>query len=372
MHLSYPNKTPKEEILNSNIRISFSKKLHRENNLIYGENIEVLKKLLHEENMEGKIDLVYIDPPFGTNAKFKIGNNRANTISSRKDDIIAYEDTLQGFEFLEFLRKRLILIKELMSKKASIYLHTDYKIGHYVKIIMDEVFGIENFKNDITRIKCNPKNFKRKSYGNIKDLILFYTKTNNATWNEIKDSYSTKDINNLFKKVDKNGRRYTTVPLHAPGETKNGETNKCWRGISPPEGRHWRSKPEILEQLEMDGLIEWSINGNPRKKIYADEKNGKKKQDIWLYKDIQNPFYPTEKNLDLIKNIILSSSNKNDLIMDCFCGGGGTLKVANDLERKWIGIDNSNEAINVTKKRLQKVDQSLFTTKLNYNLIETR
>jgi adenine-specific DNA-methyltransferase len=371
MYLEYPNKLSREDILKNDIRISFNKKLHQDNNLIYGDNIEVLKKLLYEKNFKGKVDLVYIDPPFATNTKFKIGKNRTSTISSSIDDNIAYEDTLQGFEFLEFLRQRLILIKELMSDKASIYLHIDYKIGHYVKIIMDEVFGIENFKNDITRIKCNPKNFNRKAYGNIKDLILFYTKTSNATWNDIKEKYTKEDLEKLFKKRDRNGRKYTTIPLHAPNETKNGDTNKEWRGIKPPVGRHWRSKPEVLEQLEADGLIEWSSNGNPRKKIYADEKEGKKKQDIWKYKDTQNPIYPTEKNLDLIKNIILSSSNENDLIMDCFCGSGGTLKVANDLNRKWIGIDKSNEAMKVTRERLNKKSEDLFIQEVRYNFIET-
>ncbi len=371
MHLEYPNKTVKEHVLKNDIKISFNKKLHQINNLIHGENIEVLKKLLYEENLKGKVDLVYIDPPFATNTKFKIGKNRTGTISSSYDDSIAYDDTLLGFEFLEFLRQRLILIKELMSDKASIYLHIDYKIGHYVKIIMDEVFGIENFQNDITRIKCNPKNFNRKAYGNIKDLILFYTKTSNATWNDIKEKYTKKDLEKLFKKTDEDGRKYTTIPLHAPGETKNGETSKEWRGVKPPKGRHWRSKPEVLEQLELDGLIEWSSNGNPRRKIYADEKEGKKKQDIWKYKDRQNPIYPTEKNLELIKNIILSSSDENDLVMDCFCGSGGTLKAANDLNRKWLGIDKSSVAIRITKERLKKKKEDLFSKETDYNFIKT-
>ena len=161
-----------------------------------------------------------------------------STISSCLDDETAYTDDLTGGDFLEFLRERLILIKELMSDRASIYLHIDYKIGHYVKIIMDEIFGSENFKNDITRIKCNPKNFKRKAYGNIKDLILFYSKSRNNIWNEPKEKFTKEDIKRLFKKTYKNGRKYTTIPLHAPGETQNGPTGGEWRGIKPPKGRH--------------------------------------------------------------------------------------------------------------------------------------
>ncbi len=221
-----------------------------------------------------------------------------------------------------------------MSEKASIYLHTDYKIGHYVKIIMDEIFGIENFRNDITRIKCNPKNFKRKGYGNIKDLILFYSKGKNPTWNEPRDDFAEGDIERLFKKTDENGRKYTTIPLHAPGETKNGKTGEIWRGMKPPKGRHWRSAPEVLEKLEKNGLVEWSKNGVPRRKIYADEQTGKKKQDIWEYKDAQYPNYPTEKNLEMLKTIISASSNEGDLVLDCFCGSGTTLKAGKRTRQK--------------------------------------
>ena len=369
MFLEYPNKIPENEILKRNINIEFDRRIKKQNILFFGDNFEILKKLLFEEGYKGKIDLVYIDPPFATNTKFKMGEDRVSTISSSYNDQIAYEDTLNGYRFLEFLRQRLILIRELLSDKGSIYLHIDYKIGHYVKIIMDEIFGIENFRNDITRIKCNPKNFKRDAYGNIKDMILFYSKGKNPIFNDPREPYSKEDIKRLFPKIDKNGRRYTTIPLHAPGETKDGETGREWRGIKPPKGRHWRSKPEILEELDKQGLIEWSENGNPRKIIYADEKGGKKKQDIWDYKDTQYPIYPTEKNLEMIRDIVLASSNSNSIVMDCFCGSGGTLKVATDLGRNWIGIDNSKKAIEVTKKRLESCKSNLFLNQMEYDFI---
>ena len=139
------------------------------NLLIQGDNVEGLNHLLFEKNLKGKIDLVYIDPPFATNGNFTITDGRATTISNSRNGVVAYSDKLTGQDFIEFLRKRLVLIKELLSNKGSIYLHIDYKIGHYVKVMMDEVFGIKNFRNDITRIKCNPKNFKRTGYGNVKD-----------------------------------------------------------------------------------------------------------------------------------------------------------------------------------------------------------
>ena len=132
------------------------------NLLIKSENIIGLNYLLNEIDLKGKIDLVYIDPPFATGGNFTITDGRASTISNSKSGDVAYSDTLVGDDFLDFIRQRLLLLKELMSDQGSIYLHIDYKIGHYVKIVMDEVFGIENFRNDITRIKCNRAGEKRR------------------------------------------------------------------------------------------------------------------------------------------------------------------------------------------------------------------
>jgi adenine-specific DNA-methyltransferase len=371
MFLEYNNKKKEIDILTNTdkVELDFVAGKKSINKLIKGDNLSILKTLLEDYKMGGKIDLVYIDPPFATNGKFRIGDNRANTISMANDEDIAYSDTIIGADFLEFLRERMIFIRELMSEKASIYLHIDYKIGHYVKIIMDEVFGKINFKNDIARIKCNPKNFDRRAYGNIKDLILFYTKSDNYTWNNPKSSFSENDIVNLFKKIDKNGRRYTTIPLHAPGQTVNGKTGQEWRGIKPPKGRHWRSRPEILEGLEERGLIEWSKAGVPRKIIYADEKDGKKMQDIWEFKDPQYPVYPTEKNIELLKFIIQSSSNAGDLVLDCFCGSGTTLAAAQELNRKWIGIDQSDFAIKAAQKKLASFPQGLFSGNKDYEFL---
>ena len=222
---------------------------------------------------------------------------------------------------------------------------------------MDEIFGIDNFRGDISRIKCNPKNFKRKGYGNIKDMILFYSKNKNFIWNYPTTKFTEEDIKRLYKKIDDNGERYTTVPIHAPGETKDGVTGQKWKGMYPPEGRHWRCSPDELDKLDDAGLIEWSKNGNPRKKNYAKDKikDGKPMQDIWTYKDPSKPIYPTEKNKDMLRNIILASSNPNDLVLDCFCGSGTTLIASNELGRNWIGIDKSNKAIDVVTSRFENI-----------------
>jgi len=363
--LLYKGKKKEEEILTDTVGIplyeigTFGQKCSFteaswSNMIIFGDNLPVLKTLLSNSNVKEKVSLVYIDPPFSTDQDFRGGNSRVSTISSSLEDEIAYEDTLVGAEYLEFLRKRLIFLRELLASDGSIYVHIDWKKGHYVKVLMDEIFGEEHFINDITRIKCNPKNFARPAYGNVKDMLLFYSKTISYIWNEAREKMRKDDIDRLFPKVDSNGRRYTTVPLHAPGETKNGPTGQAWKELNPPKGRHWRTHPDELTKLDKQGLIEWSSTGNPRKKIYADEvlKEGKKRQDIWEFKDSPYPTYPTEKNAEMLKMIIKASSNQDDIVLDCFAGSGTTLVCAEELGRRWIGIDNSRWAIEATLKRL--------------------
>ena len=376
MELVYTGKKNRDEILEDTPVAAFENLSEffsdASNLLIKGNNLEVMQTLLHNFHLQGRVDLVYIDPPFSTNCVYRHNKKRTSTVSASISDTVAYDDRLVGYEFLEFLRERIILIREMMADSASIYLHIDYKIGHYVKIIMDEIFGPENFRNDITRIKCNPKNFQRNGYGNIKDLILFYSKTNNFVWNEPSVELTEEDIKRLFPKIDGNGKRYTTTPLHAPGETRNGNTGKEWKGMMPPTGRHWRYDPAVLDSLDEQGLIEWSSTGNPRKIIYADDarKKGKRVQDIWEYKDPPYPRYPTEKNAELLKRIITTSSDPGQTVMDAFCGSGTTLIAASELGRTWIGIDKSQIAMDTVKKRFRPCERELFKTSADYTFIE--
>ena len=150
--------------------------------LIVGDNFYSLHALCRMPGISGNVRLVYIDPPFSTNSEFRAGIERTSTVSSSQSDDLAYSDVLLGDKYLAFLMKRFMLLKELMSADGSIYVHINCKIGHYVKILLDEVFD-NHFINDITRIKCNPKNFDRKAYGNQKDMILFYSKTDDYLWN---------------------------------------------------------------------------------------------------------------------------------------------------------------------------------------------
>lgn len=363
--LQYKDKEDLKSVINTPPQVTLKQiksfgqaRLDKWNNmLIFGDNLQALRTLIREPNVGGKVRLIYIDPPFATYQEFKSGESRTSTISYSPEDERAYEDKLIGAEYIEFLRKRIVLLREILSDDGTIYVHIDWKMGHYVKVLMDEIFGQEKFINDITRIKCNPKNFERKGYGNLKDMILFYSKSNHYVWNEPREEMSEEDIKRLFPKTDKDGKRYTTTPLHAPGETRNGPTGQLWKGLRPPKGRHWRYLPEELNRLDEQGLIEWSSTGNPRKKIYADEvlAKGKKRQDIWEFKDPPYPTYPTEKNLEMLRTIIEASSNPDDLVLDCFVGSGTTLVAAEETGRRWIGIDNSKVAIEVCLKRLNSV-----------------
>ena len=349
----------------TNSRQKQSAKVDIKNRLIFGDNLTALRRLLNDKLIAGNIRLIYIDPPFATNQEFTWDEERTSTISRSNGNEVAYRDNLIGDNYLNFLQKRLVLLREILADDGSIYVHIDYKIGHYVKVMMDKIFGKERFINDITRIKCNPKNFERRGFGNIKDLILFYSKNKNYIWKEQREQWSKNEINKLYPKIDKkDGRRYTTTPLHAPGETANGVTGQSWKGIKPPIGRHWRYKPEKLSRLDAAGLIEWSSTNNPRLKIYADEAvaKGKKRQDIWEFKDPPYPEYPTEKNLDMLELIIESSSNPGDIVLDCFAGSGTTLVAAQKLNRHWIGIDNSQIAMRIIKRRL-----SDYYDLFNYN-----
>lgn len=347
-YLDYYKKSSESDILNSNFN-GYFKRINEqeektENKFIFGDNLYVLKSLI--PIYKSKIDLIYIDPPFGT------GQNFSNISEEH-----AYSDKLVNSEFLEFLRKRLFLLRELLSENGSIYLHIDKKIGHYVKIIMDEVFGYDNFINDITRIKCNPKNFSRNAYGNYSDMILFYAKNRDKNiWNEVKEPLTKEEEIENFPKVHEIYGRYTTNPIHAPGVTLDGDTGKEWMGIKPPKGRHWRYSREELTRLNDLGLIEWSENGNPRKMVFANNHKGKKIQDVWIFKDkgLSYVDYPTQKNHDLLKRIIINSSNKDSIVLDAFAGSGSTLFVANTLKRRWIGIDNSTQSFTTIKNNFER------------------
>ncbi|MEG3967785.1 site-specific DNA-methyltransferase [Microcoleus sp. T2B6] len=353
---SYPGKVPASEVLDTHqaecVKLWSSNEqlcLANENRLYYGDNLPILASLLKDSSVKGKVRLIYIDPPFATKSVFQ---SRSQTE--------AYSDLLGGNSYIEFIRQRLILLRELLADDGSIYVHLDDKMAFYIKVIMDEIFGQRNFRNWITRKKCNPKNYTKKTYGNVSDFILFYSKSDTYVWNRPVEEWTDKRANKEYEYIEKEtGRRYKKVPIHAPG-VRNGETGKSWRGMNPPPGKHWQFPPQTLDEMDARGEIYWSATGNPRRKIYLDSSSGIPVQDIWLeFRDAHNQNikitgYPTEKNRDLVSRIIRASSNPDDLVLDCFAGSGTTLSVASEFGRRWIGIDNSSEAIATTLRRFAK------------------
>ena len=321
----------------------------KKNMIIYGENLEVMKCMMPEyANM---VDLIYVDPPYMTGAKFRIGKNRTSTMSVEKNSEIAYTDVMKYEEFISMIKERIKMCSFLLSDKGSFYMHMDSKVAYDIKPYLDEVFGRENFRNSICRIKTSSKNFKQSNYGSIHDTVLFYTKSENFIWNEpmmnVTEKYKEK-----FNKKDKFGY-YNLVPLTAPGQTMNGDTGMPWMGISPPKGRHWAIKREKMDILNKEGKIIWSKNNTPRVKKYLHEavKKGIRASTLWDFKDPHRPNYPTEKNLEMLELIIKTSSNINSLVMDFFCGSGTTLLAAKRLNRIFIGIDQSKYAIKVARER---------------------
>jgi adenine-specific DNA-methyltransferase len=350
IELAYPGKLSVQEILSEPTisRFDVAHNTASMNRLYCGDNLTALKLLMNDATVRGNVTLVYIDPPFATQGRFL----------SRKQKK-AYDDDLCGAEYVESLRKRLVLLRELLSPSGSIYLHLDETMIFQMKLVMDEIFGASNYRNMIVRKKCNPKNYTRKAYGNVADFILFYTKSDRYIWNRPVEPLSEQSTKEYHYVEPDTGRRFMKVPVHAPGQ-RNGATGGPWRGKLPPPGKHWQYTPETLDQMDARGEIFWSKNGNPRRKVYLDEHSGVGVQDIWLdFRDAHNQNikitgYPTEKNPELLRRIIEASSNPGDLVLDCYAGSGTTMAVADEIQRHWIGIDRSPEAISTIFDRFER------------------
>jgi DNA modification methylase len=333
------------------------------NRLIWGDKKYVLPSLLPE--FTGKVNLIYIDPPFDTGADFSFtatvphhpdADEGEGTPFTKEPSILeqkAYRDTWgRGLDsYIHWFYETVGLLRELLADDGSIYVHLDWHLGHYVKVVMDDVFGPECFRNEVIREKTNPKNYTKWGFGNIHDTIFFYSKSENIKWVK---PYATRDEQKIavdFPLVDGSGRRYKTAPLHAVG-VRYGESGKPWRGLMPPKGNHWRYIHKTLDTLDQEGRIEWSPTGNPRERLYAEESAGVFLQDIWLGVKDSKAEYPTAKNPEVVERIIRASSNENDLVLDCFVGGGTTAVVAEKLNRRWIACDLGRFSIHTTRKRL--------------------
>jgi len=330
------------------------------NLLIYGDNLLALKALYEDQRgpntygTKDRIKLIYIDPPFATKQDFM------------KDREKAYRDKLIGAQFIEFLRKRLVLLREVLADDGSIYVHLDQKKGHYIKTVMDEIFGEENFINQIVWRRLSAHNDAVK-YGPIHDNIYFYSKGPQYVWNKQYADVSPEYIAQFFDQIDAaSGRRYARGDLTARG-TRRGETGKQWRGIDPNvNGNHWKVPPSELDRLDAVGKIHWPAKegGMPRLKRFADELEGVPLQDLWLDIKLMHNLsqervdYPTQKPEQLLERVIRTSSNEGDIVLDVFMGSGTTLAVAEKLRRRWIGADCGRLSVYTAQKRLLNLESA--------------
>lgn len=344
------------------------------NRLIYGDNLLAMQALLAGDeksglpSMRGKIDLMYNDPPFDSKADYRTKVTLPNCDVEQKSTVIeqfAYSDTWKDgtASYLKMLYPRLVLMRELLSEQGSIYVHIDWHIGHYVKVIMDEIFGKENFRNEISWKRSAIASNVEKQWRNSHDIIFLYTKTKKAIFNPQFGAYSESSEKH-YNKQDEKGR-FRTVPLMASGRT-NGVSGQAWRGVDVSnrgkQGMHWLKNPSELERLDSAGVIYWNSNGVPELKYYTTEAKGVYISDFWddiapinsMAKEYVG--YGTQKPEPLIERMLAASSNENSIVADFFGGSGTTGAVAERLGRKWIMSDLGKPACMIIRKRL--IDQN--------------
>lgn len=341
------------------------------NKIFWGDNLQVMSHLLKE--YRGKIDLIYIDPPFDSKADYKKkievkGVGKAETDSSSFEEK-QYGDIWTNDEYLQFMYERLILLRELLADTGSIYLHCDYHKNHYLRCLLDSVFGAENFINEITWKRRGGALNNFKSLGQLTDTIYLYSKTLNYTFNAIK----TKDtpevqeyIRERFVYDDGDGRKYSRDPVTNPSSSPTPSLIYEYKGYQPP-AKGWAFSRSTMEEWDAAGKLYFPPDKSQRirRKTFLDEYEGQPLQNFWgdIYvinsqaKESAN--YPTQKPEALLERIMQISSNPGDLVFDCFMGSGTTQAVAMKLGRRFIGADINLGAIQTTTKRLINVADEL-------------
>jgi len=297
------------------------------------------------------VDLIYIDPPFNSNRNYEVfwgETKEKRSFADRHASTQAY---------IEYMRPRCVELARVLKPSGSFYYHCDWHASHYVKVMLDQILGENNFQNEVIWRRSSSPHNDPKRYGANHDTLLFYTGGKQWTWTPQYLPLSEDYVTSTFRYQDPNGRRYRLQELTAnkPG----GDVSYEWKGVKPPAGRYWAYSKENMEKFEREGIIHYSKTGFPRYKQYLDESPGVPLQTFW--DDIANATgnerlgYPTQKPLALLERIIRASSNENDVVLDAFCGCGTALVAAQLLKRQWIGIDISPTACRVMAKRLRDV-----------------
>ncbi|WP_302816251.1 site-specific DNA-methyltransferase [Selenomonas flueggei] len=331
------------------------------NKIFWGDNLQVMSHMMKE--YRGRIDLIYIDPPFDSKADYK----KKVRIHNQQilNDSLAFEEKQYGDiwtndEYIQFMYERLILLRELLSDNGTIFLHCDWHKVHYLRCIMGEVFGSSNFLNEIVWKRTRAAHSDATFLGKVHDTILVYSKSDSAKFNQEFTEHSAEYIKRFTK--EEHGRKYMLVPLHGPGQ---GEPRMFFgKMIAPPAGRCWPVQKKI-DELIAQNRVELTSTGTPSKKSYLDENKGNPVSDWWDDIIPLNPVatertdYPTQKPQELLERVIRIATNPGDLVFDCFMGSGTTQAVAMKLGRRFIGADINLGAVQTTTKRLISIAADL-------------
>jgi len=359
------------------------------NLLYYGDNLDILRRYVKDET----VDLVYLDPPFNSNTNYNVlfaekdGSKAASQIQAFSDtwtwnqesesvfaEIVTaggrVSDCLQAFRtflgecdmlaYLVMMAPRLVEHRRVMKTTASIYLHCDTAASHYLKMLMDAVFGPVNFRTEIVWKRSSAHSDAkqgRAQHGRIHDVILFYTKTDKWFWNHVFTPYDESYTDAFYKHIEpETGRRYRLDNLTGPGGAAKGNPSYEVMGVT----RFWRYSKEKMEELIRQGRIVQTKQGTvPAYKRYLDEMPGISLQDWWgdigpiAAQAAERLGYPTQKPVALLERIIRSSCPEGGVVLDTFCGCGTTIAAAQALGRPWIGIDITHLAITLIKQRLK-------------------
>ncbi len=356
------------------------------NALYYGDNLAVLREHVPDES----VDLVYLDPPFNSNASYNV-LFREQTGEESPAQIKAFTDTWEWtqesqrtFEqeimlnpaapdnvkemvnafrqfigsnammaYLVMMTPRLVELRRVLKPTGSIYLHCDPTASHYLKVLMDTVFGAGNFRNELIW-KRQSAHSDARGYGSVHDTVLFYAKSEAFRWNTTFQPYDPKYVEQYYRYTDSDGRRFMSGDLSAAG-LQGGGYEYEWKGVV----RVWRVPIETMQRLDAENRIFYTRNGIPRIKRYLDESSGMPVQDVWT--DIESLRswhkerlgYPTQKPEGMLERIIQASSNEGDVVLDPFCGCGTAIAAAQKLNRNWIGIDITHLAVALMKNRLK-------------------
>jgi adenine specific DNA methylase Mod len=360
------------------------------NRLYYGDNLTVLRNEIRDES----VDLIYLDPPFNSQANYNV-LFRSPSGQQSHAQIEAFEDTwswgdeaelafdgvmqsgnsaaaemLRAFRsflkendvmaYLCMMALRMLELHRVLRPTGSLYLHCDPSASHYLKLLLDAVFGASSFRNEIIW-KRTSAHSSAKRYGPVHDTLLFYGKSDSSIWYPHYTDYDPEYLETFFDQTDSEGRRWKRMDLTGAG-VRHGETGQVWRGIDvTAKGRHWAYPPSVLESLDASGKLHWpkKADGMPRLKQYPEDLPGVPLQDVWTdirpmhNLAVERLGYATQKPITLLERIITASSKEGDIVLDPFCGCGTTIHAAQKLKREWIGIDITHLAISLIEKRLK-------------------